>query len=300
MCKDNAWKLMDNNKVAIYGSRRQEPYFKELAGLFSFLDGKGFRVFVHPKLAGYLEENKVDMGYAVPVDRVPEGTALVISIGGDGTFLRAARWVGDREIPILGVNTGHLGFLSGCAIGEVNEMVDAICRGDIAVEKRMLLSVTGISSKGRFSNYALNEVGILKDETASMISVMTHIDGHYLADYRADGLIVATPTGSTAYNMSAGGPLLEPTINCMVLSPIAPHTLTIRPVVVGGDSVLELTVEGRTDCFRLSVDDRSFRLPMGEKVTVRRASFSTLLIRKRDTNFATVLRDKLLWGAGMV
>ena len=289
-----------DNKVAIYGSRRQEPYFEELAGLFSFLEDKGFRVFVHPKLAGYLEENGIDMGYAVPVEKVPEGTALVISIGGDGTFLRAARWVGEREIPILGVNTGHLGFLSGCAISEVNEMIDAICLGDIAVEKRMLLSVTGRNQQGEFSNYALNEVAVLKDESASMISVKTHIDGHYLADYRADGLIIATPTGSTAYNMSAGGPLLEPTINCMVLSPIAPHTLTIRPVVVGGDSVLEMTVEGRTGCFRLSVDDRSFRMPMGERVTVRRAPFSTLLIRKKDSNFATVLRDKLLWGAATV
>lgn len=289
-----------DNKVAIYGSRRQEPYFEELAGLFSFLEGKGFRVFVHPKLASYLEENNVSMGYAVPVERVPEGTALVISIGGDGTFLRAARWVGEREIPILGVNTGHLGFLSGCGICEVNEMIDAICLGDIAVERRMLLSVNGKGPQGEFSNYALNEVGILKDETSSMISVRTHIDGHYLADYRADGLIIATPTGSTAYNMSAGGPLLEPTINCMVLSPIAPHTLTIRPVVVGGDSVLEMTVEGRTGCFRLSVDDRSFRMPMGERVTVRRAPFSTLLIRKKDSNFATVLRDKLLWGAATV
>lgn len=291
--------LMDN-KVAIYGSRRQEPYHEELAGLFSFLEDKGFRVYVHPKLAGYLEEKGVDMGFAVPVEKVPEGTALVISIGGDGTFLRAARWVGEKEIPILGVNTGHLGFLSGCAIGEVREMIDAICQGNIAVERRMLLSVNIKKPSGDVWNYALNEVAVLKDETASMISVKTHIDGHYLADYRADGLIVATPTGSTAYNMSAGGPLLEPTINCMVLSPIAPHTLTIRPVVVGGDSILDLTVEGRSECFRLSVDERSFRVPMGERIRISRAPFYTLLVRKKDSNFANVLRDKLLWGAATV
>lgn len=289
-----------NNRVAIYGSRRQHLYHKELAGLFSFLEQKGFRVYVHPKLASYLEENNVDMGYAVPVERVPDGTALVISIGGDGTFLRAARWVGEREIPILGVNTGHLGFLSGCGVREVNEMIDAICAGEISVERRMLLSVDVTGVSGRFWNHALNEVAVLKDETASMISVKAYIDGHYLADYRADGLIIATPTGSTAYNMSAGGPLLEPTINCMVLSPIAPHTLTIRPLVVGGDAELTLTVEGRTSGFRLSVDDRSLHVPMGERVTVRRAHFSTLLIRKKEANFATILRDKLLWGAGMV
>lgn len=286
-----------NNKVAIYGSRRQDPYFRELDGLFAFLESKGFRVYVHPKLAGYLAENNVEMGYAVPVERVPEGTGLVLSIGGDGTFLRAARWVGDREIPILGVNTGHLGFLSGCGIKDVREMIDDICRGNVAVERRMLLNVIVRHGMREFWQFALNEVAVLKDDTSSMISVKTYINGHYLADYRADGLIVATPTGSTAYNMSAGGPLLEPTINCMVLSPIAPHTLTLRPLVVGADSELELTVEGRSNCYRLSLDDRSYRIPMGEKIIIRRASFSTLLIRRKDTTFATVLRDKLLWGA---
>lgn len=286
-----------NNKIAIYGSRRQDPYFGELGGLFSFLEGRGFRVYVHPKLFGYLEENDIDMGYAVPVEKVPEGTSLVISVGGDGTFLRAARWVGDREIPILGVNTGHLGFLSGCGIKDVREMIDSICEGNVTVESRMVLSVQ-TEDKGReFWSYALNEVAVLKEETSSMISVKAYINGHYLADYRADGLIVATPTGSTAYNMSAGGPLLEPTINCMVLSPIAPHTLTLRPLVVGADSKLEFSVEGRSNCYRLSLDDRSYRIPMGERITIRRAPFSTLLIRRKDTTFATVLRDKLLWGA---
>ncbi len=285
-----------NNKIAIYGSRRQESYFGELARLFLFLESSGFRVVVHAKLVCSLEENNVDIGFAVPVEDKPDGTGLVLSIGGDGTFLRAARWVGAREIPILGVNTGHLGFLSGCKIEEAEQMISNICSGNIAVERRMLLSVEVKHGMRDFWPYALNEVGVLKDESASMISVKTNINGHYLADYRADGLIVATPTGSTAYNMSAGGPLLEPTINCMVLSPIAPHTLTLRPVVVGGDSELSLSVEGRTSGFRLSIDDRSYHIPLGEKITIRRAPFSTLLIRRKDTTFATVLRDKLLWG----
>ncbi|MBD5358057.1 MAG: hypothetical protein HDR88_13800 [Bacteroides sp.] len=289
-----------NNKVAIYGSRRQDPYFRELDGLFSFLESKGFRVYVHTKLAGYLEEHSVDTGYAVPVEKIPAGTGLVISIGGDGTFLRAARWVGEREIPILGVNTGHLGFLSGCGIKEVNEMIDSICDGNVAVERRMVLGVHTGDRIRDFWQYALNEVAVLKDDSSSMISVETRINGHYLADYRADGMIVSTPTGSTAYNMSAGGPLIEPTIDCMVISPIAPHMLTLRPVVVGGDSELELTVEGRAGSFRMSLDDRSYRIPMGGKVTIRRAPFSTLLLRKKDSNFATVLRDKLLWGANSI
>ena len=130
-----------------------------------------------------------------------------------------------------------------------------------------------------------------------MIKIRTNINGHFLADYRADGLIVSTPTGSTAYNLSAGGPILEPTLDCISLSPVAPHTLTVRPLVVGGDSELELTVESRTRDFRISLDGRSYSLPAGERIWIKRAGFSTMLVRRKDTNFATILRDKLLWNA---
>lgn len=289
-----------NNKIAVYGSRRQGHYLDGVARLFFILKGMGFRVAVHNKLAGYLEDNGVDMYGAVSVDNIPSGTGLVVSIGGDGTFLRAARWVGKREIPILGVNTGHLGFLAGCGLSEAGDMLEAICRGEVVVERRIMLEVaiTGLSRS--CWPYALNEVAVLKGDTASMISVRTNINGNYLADYRADALLVSTPTGSTAYNLSAGGPVVEPTVDCMVLSPIAPHTLTVRPLVVRGDSVLELAVESRTNNFRLSLDDRSYTLPIGERVMVRRADFCTLLVRRADSNFATILRDKLLWSASSV
>lgn len=286
-----------DNKIAIYGSRRQEPYLGELARLFPFLEDMGFRVSLHPKLFEYLEEMGIEVGSAVPAANVPEGTGLVISIGGDGTFLRAARWVGRREIPILGVNTGHLGYLASCRLSEVGDMMESICRGDVIVERRMLLAVDCGSFPVNAWPYALNEVALLKDETSSMITVHTEINGDFLADYRADGLIVATPTGSTAYNLSAGGPILEPTIDCMALSPIAPHTLTVRPLVAGGGSLLELSVESRSKVFRLSLDDRSYHIPVGTKVRVRRAEFATMLIRRKDTNFATILREKLLWSA---
>lgn len=285
------------NRIAIYGSRRQDAYLGELASLFSLLDGAGFAVTVHPKLGSYLSEQGVDLRGARISSRLPEDTGLVLSIGGDGTFLRSARWVGKGEIPILGVNTGHLGFLSTCNIDEIGELLGAVCRGDVIVERRMLLWVQSLSLSPDMWPYALNEVAFLKEETASMISVRTNIDGHFLADYRADGLIVATPTGSTAYSMAAGGPILEPTLDCMAISPVAPHTLTVRPLVVGGDSELELTVESRTGQFRLSLDGRSYPLPAGEKVRIKRAGFSTMLIRRKETNFATILRDKLLWNA---
>lgn len=286
-----------DNRIAIYGSRRQEPYLKELAGLFLFLERMGFRIAVHYKLAGYLESHGVDMRGAVAVDNIPSGTGLVVSIGGDGTFLRAARWVGKREIPVFGVNTGHLGFLASCSLSDVDDMIEAICRGDVVVERRMLLEVVMPRFPRNGWPYALNEVGLLKDETASMISVSTTINGRRLADYRADALLVSTPTGSTAYNLSVGGPVVEPTVDCMVLSPVAPHTLTIRPLVVRGDSELDLTVDSRTDSFRLSLDDRSYTFPAGESLKIRRADFSVLVVRRRNTDFAAILRDKLLWSA---
>ena len=284
-------------KIAVYGSRRQESHLGELAGLFSLLDGAGFEVVVHPKLAGYLRQSGVDILRARVSDRMPADAGLVISLGGDGTFLRAARWAGRSETPILGVNTGHLGFLASCGLDGVREMLGAFCRGDVIVERRMMLWVQSQSLPEEIWPYALNEVAFLKEETASMISVRCDINGQFLADYRADGLIVATPTGSTAYNLSAGGPILEPTLDCMALSPVAPHTLTVRPLVVGGDSELELTVGGRSGEFRLSLDGRSYAIPAGEKVWIKRAGFSTMLIRGKEENFSTILRDKLLWNA---
>lgn len=285
------------NTVAIYGSRRQEPYLDGLADLFSHLSGLGFRVAVHSRFAGYLADKEIDLHGAEVTDDVPDDTGLVISIGGDGTFLRAARWVGKKEIPILGVNTGHLGFLASCRLGEVGDMLGCIYRGDVIVEKRMVLWVQSGGFPDGCWHYALNEVALLKEETSSMIAVRTDINGHFLADYRCDGLIVSTPTGSTGYNLSAGGPILEPTIDCMSLVPVAPHTLTVRPLVVGGGSELELSVESRTGHFRLSLDDRSYLMPAGERVRVKRAGFVTRLIRRKDSTFATILRDKLLWNA---
>lgn len=284
-----------NNRIAIYGSRRQDAYLKELAGLFLFLYDNGFNVAVHPKLYNYLRECEVDMHGAECVSWVTDDTDLVISIGGDGTFLRAARWVGKLEIPILGVNTGHLGFLAGCGMDDVEEMIERICSGDVVVERRMLLKVESRVLPERVWPYALNDVSLLKEDCASMISVQARVSGHFLADYRADGLVVSTPTGSTAYNLSAGGPILEPTIDCISIVAVAPHSLTVRPLVVGGDAELELSVESRTDEFRLSLDGESYPLPVGEKIRITRAPFSTLLVRRKDSNFATILRDKLNW-----
>lgn len=287
-----------NNRIALYGSKRQENHLGQLQGLLRLLEASGFGVTLHPKLGHYLLDRGVDLCGATVSETLPADTGLALSIGGDGTFLRTARWVGRTEIPVLGVNTGHLGFLSSCRLDDVGEMLGAVCRGDVMVEKRMVLRVQGKPMDGESWPYALNEVTVIKDDTTSMISVRTGVNGNFLADYLADGLIVSTPTGSTAYNLAAGGPILEPTLDCMSLAPVAPHTLTVRPLVVGGDSEVELTVDSRRGSARLMLDGRIFPLECGVKLRIKRAGFSTMLVRKKDSGFAAVLRDKLLWNAG--
>lgn len=290
------YERMTASKIAIYGSRSQPDSLEGLARLFEFLCHTGFRVFIEPRFALYLTSNGVDLFDSVPSEHIPPGVSLVMSLGGDGTFLRAARWIGDKEIPILGVNTGHLGFLASCGLEDVREMIHSVCRGEIRIEKRMLIQVISDSIPNDKWNYALNEVALMR-HGSSMLTVRASLNDNFLADYRGDGLIVATPTGSTAYSLSAGGPIIEPTIDCICLCPVAPHTLTLRPLVVGAEAEIRLIPESRGANFILTIDDNSMVIPVEGEVKIRKADFSVLLIRKKDEGFASILRQKLLWSA---
>ncbi len=281
-------------RISIYGSRRQQAYCEQINSLLRLLVLNGHEVFLASKLYCHLDELGLSLSGLVCADRdLPIGTDLVISIGGDGTFLRTAAWVGDREIPILGVNTGHLGYLAGVSLDELLVNVDKYISTSMATESRTLIEV--VSNEVRGSRYALNEVTIAKEDTASIISAMTKIDGRELADYRADGLIVATPTGSTAYNLSVGGPIIEPSAPVFVLSPIAAHSLSMRPMVVNDRSQIEVHVTGRGHSFRLTLDGRSTTMPMGTNVLLRRAPFVTRIVRCEATDFPQPLRRKLMF-----
>lgn len=288
--------MEEKNRIAIYGSRRQPEYLEELSRLFKFLCNSGFRVFIHSKFADYLVENNVDLYESIPSDHIPPGVSLVISLGGDGTFLRAARWIGQREIPILGVNTGHLGFLASCGLNEAEMMVKEVCSGNIRIERRMLLEVIAENLPSDKWRYALNEIAFMR-YGSSMLGVRAYINDDFLAEYRGDGLIAATPTGSTAYSLSAGGPIIEPTFDCICLCPVAPHTLTLRPLVAGGNSEIRLTPESRSANFILTIDDQSMVLPASGEFIIRKADFSVLVIRKKEDTFPSILRQKLLWSA---
>lgn len=282
-------------KVAVYGSRRQSAYADSILKLLRNLVLSGVDVYMHDKLYRHLTD---ELGLTLPGVAVAPGrfadmghVDMVLSIGGDGTFLRTAAWVGDCETPILGINTGHLGYLAPLPVDSAPGFVDAMLAGDYSVERRALAAVSAPKVYGW--PYALNEVVVSKDDSVSMIAAATRLDDQELAVYKADGLIVATPTGSTAYNMSAGGPIVQPTAPVWVVTPIAAHSLAMRPMVVDNDVSISIRVDGRGHTFRLSLDGRSTTLPMGTEITVTRAPFDVLVVQPRACGFPAVLRDKL-------
>ncbi len=282
-------------RIAIYGSRHQDAYLDILRDFLLQLARENAEVVMHPKLYNYLI--RCIPGAMASVRRVMEqldcNVDLVLSIGGDGTFLRTVQWTDSRPLPILGVNTGHLGFLTAIGIDELPQLLDEYRAGAFISEQRSLLQV--VEPQLPFSKYALNEITVAKDANASMIRACTHVGGHRLCDYRADGLIVATPTGSTAYAMSVGGPIIAPDTPAFVLAPIAAHSLSMRPLVVGDASRIDIEVQGRADRFRLSVDGRSVSLAMGTGISVVKAPYTVSVLRHRDRGFAAVLNSKLGW-----
>ncbi len=283
-------------KIAIYGSRRQHDHLTRIEAFMKALAAAGDEVVMHSKLYKYLVSlMPLALGAVTRVtDRGNFDADIVISIGGDGTFLRTAMWVGDKEIPILGINTGRLGYLTSLPVTCLPTLRGLIDSDRFTVSRRRLIEV--VSPELNIWPFALNEVTISKDDSASMIDANTTLNGVDLADYRADGLIISTPTGSTAYNLSVGGPLIEPETPVWVISPIAAHTLSMRPLVVSDTSRLTVCPDGRASHFRLTLDGRWTALDIGTTVELRRAGFDTLVMRPDNIDFASTLREKLHWG----
>lgn len=283
-------------RIAVFGNAYQDPYLKQLKELFQKLADCGIEVDIEHRFHEYLNTRLKGLAFSKVVDNPDDAYDLVLSIGGDGTFLHTAQWVGSRGIPIMGINTGHLGFLSMYRLEETDDLIGSLRNGGLIVEKRSLLQVKSSALPSDIWPFALNEVAILKQDTSSMISVRAEVDSFFLADYLVDGLVVSTPTGSTGYNLSVGGPILQPTIDNWVLSPIAPHTLTMRPLVISAESEIKATTTSRVDTYRLSLDGRSVSLPCATEIRICKAPFSTLVMRQADDNFANTMRDKLHWG----
>ncbi len=233
---------------------------------------------------------------------VPE-VDLAFSIGGDGTFLRTAAEIVHRNIPILGINTGRLGFLADIKFEDLDETLDEIFNGNYRIEKRMLLKTNAItSSKGKqvsnnFASYSLNEVAVLKQDTSSMLTIHAYIDNEYLTSYQADGLVIATPTGSTAYSLSIGGPIMVPNAPNIILTAIAPHSLNSRPLVVDSNSKISLKVESRSSNYLVSLDGESQTLEVGTLLEICKATYAQPVVKRCGHTFFETLRNKLMWGA---
>ena len=222
---------------------------------------------------------------------------MVISLGGDGTFLKAASRVGSKGIPILGINTGRLGFLADISPEEMRETFNEIYDHRYRIEGRSVLQLKCDNPLLTREPYALNEIAVLKRDSSSMISIRATIDGMPLATYQADGLIVATPTGSTAYSLSVGGPIIAPDSKTIALTPVAPHSLNIRPIVICDDREITLDVESRSHNFLVAIDGRSESCSETTRLTIAKAAHTVKVVKRINHRFFDTLRNKMMWGA---
>jgi NAD+ kinase len=227
---------------------------------------------------------------------LPLHTDMLFSLGGDGTMLDAVCFVGDSNIPLIGVNLGRLGFLAAISEDEVEHAILSLVRGSYSLEKRTLLHMDSSVPLFNGAPFALNEFTLHRQDTSSMIKIHTYLNGEFLNTYWADGLIVATPTGSTGYSLSCGGPVVFPQTSSFVITPVAPHNLNTRPIVVPDDNVISFEIEGRSEHFLCTLDARTEVISANVQLAVKRESFTVSLVRPDDHNFLNTIRQKLYWG----
>lgn len=288
-------------KIALYGRKIAESGAEGLRQLLEGLVSKGAELCYNRSFYEYLSNNLGPMpegSFFETPDEIPEQTSLILSLGGDGTFLRSVPLLRGRRIPVAGINFGTLGFLTTAKMTDAdNDWISDLASGHWKIEERMLLQADvtpDILPKG-FYPFALNEVTIHRI-TASMLQIDIAVDGRPLPSYRADGVVIATPTGSTAYSLSVGGPVATPDSRLIILAPIAPHNLNIRPLVVSSESKIEVSFMAKGGRATVSVDNRSFEAPSGTKIVIGSADYTASCVSLGGQTFIDALRDKLLWG----
>lgn len=287
-------------KVAIYGMTNQDDALDAVEELLHELEKEAAEVWVEESFQSVLssKKNTKEHGTFTADSGLDGSFDMFVSFGGDGTILRATTFVRDLGIPIVGVNTGRLGFLSTFKKEEVRKVVTEFLSGSYRVVERSLVEVKADFDIPEFNkmNFALNEVTVSRKDTTSMITVETFLDDEYLTSYWADGLIISTPTGSTGYSLSCGGPVIVPSAKSLVLTPIAPHNLNARPLVISDDTVIRLKVSGREENHLVSLDSRIASIENGREILVQRANFTIKMIEYTSESFLKTLRNKLLWG----
>lgn len=287
-----------NKTFAIFGNKFQAEKSAYIREVLHSIAATGSSIVIEQDFADFLRRHVDISAISFTLAHHDDISAdFAVSIGGDGTFLNTARLVGDRDMPIIGINTGHLGFISDILPQDANSFFRELANGNYRVEERSLLTVEADGDNIASSPFALNEIAILKHDNSSMISINTSVDGSYLATYLADGLVISTPTGSTGYSLSVGGPIISPDSKTIVLSPIAAHSLAVRPIILNDNVKIELHVQSRSHNFMLAIDGRSESLYEGTALTIQAAPYKLKIVRRADHSFFDTLRSKLLWGA---
>lgn len=286
--------------VAIFGKELNHQFKDDIVFLIEYLQEKGVETQIHKKYKKKLEDEfELDLSHAIPFssskfkNKYPD---LFISIGGDGTFLDSSIFLQDTPVPIMGINTGRLGFLARVSSEDIKVSIDDFIAGNFKLEPRSLIEVCTKDKLFGKKNFALNELTIHKNDNASMIVIHAYVNGEFLNSYWADGLIVSTPTGSTAYSLSVGGPIVAPGSHNFIIAPIAPHNLNVRPIVISDDAEITLKIEGRTDKSLVSIDSRTQRMSTDIEITVRKAPYLINLVLFPNVSFFKTLRHKLNWG----
>ena len=294
--------------IAVFGNAMKSQTLVEVRHILEFMTEKGVHVLLSQELRQELDlreypgfpenwdsDEQPENVYGEPID-------FALSVGGDGTFLTSSAVIGDKNIPILGVNVGHLGFLADVQSQNLDDILQKLVAGEYTIEQRSLLKVSVLDKEGSFRNdlvmapNALNEVAILKQGLTNMLTIETRVNGELLHTYHSDGLVISTPTGSTAYNLSIGGPLVVPQNRAIILTPIAPHSLTVKPIVVPDDWTFDIRVSSRYDTYMVSVDGRSQSLSTDMSLHIERAPYTVKVVQIGDNSFLKSLRTKLNWG----
>jgi len=284
-------------RIAIFGNTYRTVILSHVEVLFTYFKDKNVQLLLDNKLYEFILEHGgrcPDTVINIADDDFEADLAL--SIGGDGTFLNTAARIGRKQIPILGINTGRLGFLADVASEEIVSALDAVLENNYIVQERTLLHVEASDGTTFDYPYALNEVSVLKQDSSSMISITASVNGEKVHTYHADGLLVSTPTGSTAYSMSVGGPLVAPESENFILSPIASHSLNVRPLIVPDSWVFGLEVHSRSQCYLVALDGRSKVLDLTTKLKISKADYTVKIIKQMNHTFFDTLKNKLMWG----
>ncbi len=284
-------------KIAIFSTTYKEEIDAPLRQTVNFLLSHGVDVLIERDFYSQIANKMKNFPTCKTINTDTLNADLVISIGGDGTFLTTAACIGDKNIPILGINTGRLGFLADVAHEEIDNILQELLDGRYHVEERTVLELS--TSDGSEKNYpfALNEVAILKQDLSSMISIRASVNNEFLNTYQADGLIIATPTGSTAYSMSVGGPLLVPQAQNLIIAPVASHSLNVRPLIIPDSWHIDLEIDSRSKSFLISLDGRSQVMPQTTKLHIAKANYTIKVIKPLHHSFFKTLKNKLMWGA---